>query len=56
MGQTEKEYVKKPTSEFSIASVLRHPGVVETVDLLQGENHTWCEIMEICTLPFAKVV
>ncbi|KZV95626.1 Pkinase-domain-containing protein, partial [Exidia glandulosa HHB12029] len=47
-NETEKEYVKKLTSEFCISSTLHHPNVVETVDLVQDENHNWCEVMEYC--------
>lgn len=47
-NETEKDYVKKLTSEFCISSTLHHPNVVETVDLVQDENHHWCEVMEYC--------
>jgi len=47
-NETEKEYVKKLTSEFCISSTLHHPNIVETVDLVQDENHHWCEVMEYC--------
>lgn len=47
-NETEKEYVKKLTSEFCISSTLHHLNVVETVDLVQDEHHAWCEVMEFC--------
>jgi protein-serine/threonine kinase len=47
-NESEKEYVKKLTAEFCISSTLRHPNIVETVDLIQDENHAWCEVMEFC--------
>lgn len=47
-NETEKEYVKKLTSEFCISSTLHHINVVETVDLVQDENKHWCEVMEFC--------
>ncbi|CAG8610695.1 9216_t:CDS:2, partial [Funneliformis mosseae] len=47
-NETEKEYVKKLTSEFCISSTLQHINVVRTVDLIQDENHNWCEVMEYC--------
>ncbi|BGP41908.1 hypothetical protein JCM10449v2_005903 [Rhodotorula kratochvilovae] len=47
-NETEKEYVKKLTSEFCISSTLHHQNVVETVDLVQDEQHHWCEVMEYC--------
>jgi protein-serine/threonine kinase len=47
-NESEKEYVKKLTSEFCISSTLHHTNVVETVDLVQDEQHHWCEVMEYC--------
>ena len=47
-NETEKEYVKKLTSEFCISSTLHHVNVVETVDLVQNEEKHWCEVMEYC--------
>ncbi|KAF9371742.1 serine/threonine-protein kinase HAL4/sat4 [Podila verticillata] len=47
-NETEKEYVKKLTSEFCISSTLHHENIVETVDLVQDEQHHWCEVMEYC--------
>ncbi|GAA94332.1 uncharacterized protein L969DRAFT_53118 [Mixia osmundae IAM 14324] len=47
-NETEKEYVKKLTSEFCISSTLHHANVVETVDLVQDEQQHWCEVMEYC--------
>ncbi|CAD6892514.1 unnamed protein product [Tilletia laevis] len=47
-NESEKDYVKKLTSEFCISSTLHHMNVVETVDLVQDENRHWCEVMEYC--------
>ncbi|ORZ04185.1 kinase-like domain-containing protein [Lobosporangium transversale] len=47
--ETEKEYVKKLTSEFCISSTLHHENIVETVDLVQDEHQHWCEVMEYCS-------
>ncbi|EPQ25742.1 uncharacterized protein PFL1_06736 [Pseudozyma flocculosa PF-1] len=47
-NESEKEYVKKLTSEFCISSTLHHINIVETVDLVQDENRHWCEVMEYC--------
>jgi protein-serine/threonine kinase len=47
-NESEKEYVKKLTAEFCISSTLHHTNIVETVDLVQDENHNWCEVMEFC--------
>ncbi|KAL1919695.1 uncharacterized protein VTP21DRAFT_1626 [Calcarisporiella thermophila] len=47
-NESEKEYIKKLTSEFCISSSLHHVNVVETVDLVLDENQHWCEVMEFC--------
>ena len=47
-NESEKDYVKKLTSEFCISSTLHHINIVETVDLVQDENRHWCEVMEYC--------
>ncbi|CAH7669692.1 HAL protein kinase [Phakopsora pachyrhizi] len=47
-NESEKDYVKKLTSEFCISSTLHHENIVETVDLVQDENQHWCEVMEYC--------
>ncbi|GMK59345.1 hypothetical protein CspeluHIS016_0703600 [Cutaneotrichosporon spelunceum] len=47
-NETEKDYVKKLTSEFCISSTLHHINIVETVDLVQDEQQHWCEVMEYC--------
>ncbi|KAF9162515.1 serine/threonine-protein kinase HAL4/sat4 [Actinomortierella ambigua] len=44
-NESEKEYVKKLTSEFCISSTLHHENIVETVDLVQDEQQHWCEVM-----------
>ncbi|KAJ1979046.1 hypothetical protein H4R34_002980 [Dimargaris verticillata] len=46
--ESEREYVKKLTSEFCISSSLRHPNIVETVDLVQDQQQRWCQVMEYC--------
>ncbi|ORZ30940.1 kinase-like domain-containing protein [Catenaria anguillulae PL171] len=47
-NESEREYIKKLTSEFCISSSLHHINVVETIDLIQDENAHWCEVMEYC--------
>ncbi|KAG8804374.1 serine/threonine-protein kinase HAL4/sat4, partial [Serendipita sp. 399] len=46
--ESQRDYVKKLTSEFCISSVLRHTNVVETVDLMQDQEGRWCQVMEFC--------
>lgn len=47
-NETEREYLKKLTSEFCISSNLHHTNIVETIDLVLDEHSRWCEIMEYC--------
>jgi serine/threonine protein kinase len=47
-NENQKEYMKRMTSEFCISSSLHHVHVVETVDLVVNDDHTWCEVMEYC--------
>lgn len=45
-NESERDYLKKLTSEFCISSNLHHMSVVQTLDLIQDEKHRWCAIME----------
>ncbi|CAG8521166.1 4705_t:CDS:2 [Ambispora gerdemannii] len=47
-NESEKDYIKKLTSEFCISSALQHVNIVKTVDLVQDDNLAWCEVMEYC--------
>lgn len=44
--ETEKEYMKKLTSEFCISSTFTHPNIVETIDLVLDEKKRYCTVME----------
>lgn len=45
--ESQKDYIKKLTSEYCISSLFHHPNVVETFDILRDGNH-WYEVMEYC--------
>ncbi|KAF9918623.1 hypothetical protein FBU30_000123 [Linnemannia zychae] len=47
-GETQKMYMRRVTSEFCIASSLRHTNVIQTMDLLQLHGDTYSEVMEYC--------
>ena len=47
-NENQKQYMKRMTSEFCISSSLHHPHIVETIDLVVGDKHSWCEVMEYC--------
>ncbi|KAJ1505479.1 serine/threonine-protein kinase HAL4/sat4 [Coelomomyces lativittatus] len=44
--ETEKEYLKKVSAEFCIASSLHHPNIIETIDLIQTTEGVWSQVME----------
>lgn len=44
--ESEKEYMKKLTSEFCISSTFSHPNVVETIDLVLDDRKRYCTVME----------
>ncbi|KAJ3222383.1 serine/threonine-protein kinase HAL4/sat4, partial [Clydaea vesicula] len=46
--ESEKDYIKKLCSEFSISSCLHHQNIVQTFDLVKSNNN-WCHVMEYCS-------
>ncbi|KAI8136760.1 kinase-like domain-containing protein [Fennellomyces sp. T-0311] len=48
--ESTKQYVKRLTSEFCISSILHHPNVIETLDLLplNETSPVYCQVMEYC--------
>ncbi|KAG0309335.1 hypothetical protein BGZ98_003450 [Dissophora globulifera] len=47
-GETQKQYMRRLTSEFCIASSLEHANIIQTMDLLQLHTDTYSEVMEYC--------
>ncbi|KAI7908222.1 kinase domain-containing protein [Cokeromyces recurvatus] len=47
-SETEKEYMKKLTSEFCISSTFHHVNIVETIDLVLDDQNRYCTVMEYC--------
>ncbi|KAI8353295.1 kinase-like domain-containing protein [Choanephora cucurbitarum] len=47
-NETEKDYMKKLTSEFCISSTFCHTNVVETIDLVMDDQNRYCTVMEYC--------
>lgn len=45
--ESPKEYLRKLTSEFCIASRMHHSNVVETIDIVH-DGSRWYEVMEYC--------
>lgn len=48
-NESDKEYMKKLTSEFCISSTFSHPNVVETIDLVLDDKKRYCTVMEYVT-------
>ena len=48
-GESAKKYQKRLTAEFCISSSMQHPNVINTLDLLQDDKGTYCEVMEYCS-------
>jgi len=44
-GESEKEYQKKVTAEFCVGSTLKHPNIIETVDIVSDHGHYY----EVCS-------
>lgn len=45
-SESEKEYMKKLTSEFCISSTFSHPNIVETIDLVLDDRKRYSTVME----------
>ncbi|KAF8498337.1 kinase-like domain-containing protein [Gautieria morchelliformis] len=54
-GETEKEYQKKVTAEFCVGSTLKHPNIIETVDIVSDHGHYY-EVMEYAPYDLFSVV
>ena len=39
VGESEKEYQKKVTAEFCVGVTLKHPNIIETVDIVSDHGH-----------------
>ncbi|KAF9347100.1 serine/threonine-protein kinase HAL4/sat4 [Mortierella sp. AD094] len=46
--ESQKSYMRRLTSEFCIASSLKHINVIQTLDLLQLHGDSYSEVMEYC--------
>ncbi|KAF9420292.1 serine/threonine-protein kinase HAL4/sat4 [Podila epigama] len=48
-GESQRTYMRRLTSEFCIASSLKHINVIDTMDLVQLHGDTFSEVMEYCS-------
>ncbi|KAJ3141522.1 serine/threonine-protein kinase HAL4/sat4 [Geranomyces variabilis] len=46
-SETRREYMKKLTNEYCIGTILHHPNIVETLDIIFEKGHCY-EVMEVC--------
>ncbi|RAO73232.1 uncharacterized protein BHQ10_009244 [Talaromyces amestolkiae] len=44
-----KKHLKRVGAEFCISSSLHHPNIIQTFDLVQDTDGTFCQIMEYCS-------
>ncbi|KIL69667.1 hypothetical protein M378DRAFT_68733 [Amanita muscaria Koide BX008] len=54
-GESEREYQKKVTAEFCVGSVLKHPNIIQTVDIVSEHGHYY-EVMEYAPYDLFSVV
>ncbi|KAI0050941.1 Pkinase-domain-containing protein, partial [Auriscalpium vulgare] len=54
-GESEKEYQKKVTAEFCVGSTLKHPNIIETLDIVSDHGHYY-EVMEYAPYDLFSVV
>ncbi len=54
-NESVKEYAKKCTAEFCIGSTLHHPNIIQTLDIINENNHFF-EVMEYAPIDFFAVV
>jgi serine/threonine protein kinase len=50
-----KDYTRKCTAEYCIGSTLKHPNIIQTIDIIQ-ENNRYFEIMGYAPIDFFAVV
>ena len=50
-GESDKEYQKKVTAEFCVGSTLKHPNIIETVDIVYDHGHYYEVRLTIYPLP-----
>ncbi|KAK2466988.1 hypothetical protein APHAL10511_001246 [Amanita phalloides] len=55
VGESEKDYQKKVTAEFCVGSALKHPNIIETVDIVSDHGHYY-EVMEYAPYDLFSVV
>lgn len=56
-NESVRDYAKKCTAEFCIGSTLRHPNIIETLDIFSdSQQNKYYEVMEYCPVDFFAVI
>lgn len=55
MSETRREYAKKITSEYCIGSTLRHPNIIETIEIAY-DNDRLLQVLEYCDYDLFAIV
>lgn len=56
-NESVRDYAKKCTAEFCIGSTLRHPNIIETLDIFSdSQQNKYYEVMEYCPIDFFAVI
>ncbi|SCV02536.1 LAMI_0H00298g1_1 [Lachancea mirantina] len=54
-SESKRDYVKKITSEYCIGTTLRHPNIIETVEIVYDNNRI-LQVMEYCDYDLFAIV
>lgn len=54
-NEKKREYIKKITGEYCIGTTLKHPNIIETVELVY-ENNRMLQVMEYCDFDLFAIV
>jgi protein-serine/threonine kinase len=49
-NESERQYMKRMTSEFCISKPLDHENIIQTYDLLKDDRGRWCTVLEWVSL------
>ncbi|BFZ58497.1 Nitrogen permease reactivator protein [Savitreella phatthalungensis] len=55
VNESQKEYNKKVTAEFCVASAMHHSNVIETIEVLK-DNSRWYQVMEYAPFDLFAIV
>ena len=53
--ESDKRYLQDIENEFRVGKSLKHPSIVETLDIIRS-NHSWSIVLEYCPRTLAQMV